>query len=168
MEWQELADCINATSGHQLLDINFIEGLPPWMHYKRALIVRVVFHEGLFSICLGWEAIFTPFSNNWVWSSPQKDDQGIVQIIDADVTRIKPHICPNGFILVKYDRWTGDLTHSNLNPAKIETTEFPFPTSQDGPYFNLIDGGTWILPPHHKDFLLDPSKVKNVKDLQKI
>lgn len=159
MNWQELADMINSEKGHQLLQIGWIDEMEhvAYMQYQRALIQRVVFHENLFSIYLAWEAFLDPFTNIWILTNCPKDDndKNPVQIIDSNVTSIQPLVMemPYGkkIIRIRYRMHQGLLVTTEIDPLSIDldkTAGIPKITYKQGPEHNIMETGSWIIPPN--------------------
>src|SRR5258706_2094136 len=91
-DWECLANIVNDNPGCQLLEIGFqMEKLGSRIiYYERSLIQVVVFHENLFSVKLGWQALLDPFSSTWLWLEPPSSNGQPVQIIDHDVSNKQP------------------------------------------------------------------------------
>ena len=157
MNWQELANMINARNDYQLLQIGWLDGMEKhaaYMHYERSLIQRVVFHENLFSVYLAWEAYLDPFLNLWFFHNPPKDNGESVQIIDANVTNIQPLMLEmlygKTIFRVRYRNHSGMLRTVEIDPSSIDLdlnpTGIPKITLQEDPSMIFFETGSWIIP----------------------
>ncbi len=157
MNWQELANLVNARNDYQLLQIGWLDGWKhdAFMHYQRALIQRVVFHENLFSIYLAWEAFLDPFTNLWLFSNPPRQGgKESAQIIDSNVSNIQPLVLemPYGKTIfrVRYRNHQGMLRTVEIDPSSIDLdqnpTGIPRITLQEDPFMNFFETGSWIIP----------------------
>lgn len=115
---------------------------------------------------LGWEAVLQPFWNRWIWVNPPKDDGQTVQVIDGDITGAQPLVVDDGLIRITHDLWTGLLTHTEVNPASVDSDIFPSPqiVRNGQPEMNYIEGGIWIIAPNYRGMHFDTSAVVNAKD----
>lgn len=162
MNWQELANQINATHGYHLITINFMPELRgvAFQHYQRASILRVVLHENLFSIHLGWQAIFHPFSSRWLWIDPPKAHGVSVQIIDGDITDVEPLVVEEGLIRITHEIWTGMLMHTPVNPAGGHAVMgHPVPIGQGISSMSVIETGRWVIAPNYRGQTFDTSLI---------
>ena len=149
MNWQELADKINEVAGHQLLVISFLPKTQTgFMHYERSLIQRVLYHESLFSIHLGWTALFHPFTNSWFYMAPPKKDASSVQILDGNTLNKQPSLEENNIVRISYraicttSEYEMNPVHSKFFPIiLLDGTEDKFPEE------HFIETGMFIIPP---------------------
>ncbi len=156
MNWQDLANTVNSTPGHQLLTIEFENGDPIGiMRYQRSLIQRVAYHEDLFSIFLQWEAFFSPFDNQWIWGNPPNKNGECVQIIDLNVEKATPETNEtSGISLVYHVIWRGLPNGFDVDPKTNAIRN-------QGTTLNFMETGKWIIPPSCKNMLLDLSSIKS-------
>jgi hypothetical protein len=162
--WKELADQINQQPGHQLITISFIQELKHLMsyqQYQRSEILSVGLHEGLFTIRIGWSAVFCPLRNQWLWFQEPSPSGQPVNAIDGDTLGSEPVQIEEGLVRITFTRWKGILIIDDINPASAyEDAKEPEVIRTGNPTSNHIEGGMWIASPKYHNLLV-PSHVRD-------
>lgn len=166
MNWRELAILINANPGTQLLQIGFqMEDVGSRIiYYERASIQKATFHENLFSLRLGWQALLCPFANTWHWIAPPNQDGLSVQIIDHDVSGKQPieeGLALKGLFKIVHYSFSGILALEELDPSSLPKSRI-VQKSESCVALNHLETGKWIIPGNCKAFLLDSSLIRHV------
>lgn len=162
-QWSQLKSLLNAGDDFHLLVIQYPLGydlrLASW--YERSKIKRASFHEleGLFSIFLQWEAVFSEQHKKWIWEYPPAANGNPVNARDFNVLQKASEFAPYPYQPSVVKTSHGDLLrvgedtvvypeyHYRADPlADVKSKE-----SADG----LIYGGVFILPSDYKVKLLE-------------
>lgn len=163
--WEELAREVNNNPGSQLLEIGFqMEDIGDRrIYYQRNLIQSAVFHEDLFSIRIGWSAIFSPFLSSWFWLAPPSEGRAPVQVYDISVDGRNP-ICENvpGAVRVACYELGGTIVFRETSPI---TAEYPFDkVVWRGKEFSSVvqlQMGKWIMLSGFPEVIIDPQIIKD-------
>lgn len=166
MNWQQLTILMNASPGNQLLQIGFqMEDVGSRIiYYERASIQKATFHENLFSLRLGWQALLCPFANTWHWITPPTQDGQSVQIIDYDVSGKQPieeGLVLKGLFKIVHYSFSGILALEELDPSSLLKENRVVHKSESCAAPNHLETGKWIIPGNCKAFLLDPSLIRH-------